>query len=202
MNPTTFGYSLVPGLFALALALFSPAEAQLSRDHGDRLARKIEEIAKNGAANPVQPKKTPILEVEINSYLAFTGKDKIPRGLSNPQITIGAGGLLSGRVLVDIDAFKRHRGSGGVLDPLSYITGQVPLTARGVFRSNAGKGHFQLISAEILGVPLPSQVVRELVAFFSRTPQSPDGFNMDGPFDLPAKIREIAVNRGEVVALQ
>ena len=190
------------GVLALSVARSSLAEAQLSREHGARLERKIEEIAKNGATNPVKPKKTPVSELEINSYLAFNGKDKIPQGLANPQIVIGADRLLSGRIFVDIDEFKRHRGSGGVLDPLSYVSGQVPLTARGVFRASEGKGRFQLISAEIFGVQLPRPIVRELVAFFSRTPQKPDGFDMDEPFDLPAKIREVLVTKGEAVMVQ
>jgi len=190
------------GVVLSSLALSSPGWAQLSRAHGERLERKIEEVAKNAAADPVAPKETSISEVEINSYLAFNGKDKIPRGLSKPQIALGADGLLSGRVLVDIDEFKRHRGSGGAFDPLSYLSGQVPLTARGVLRTRAGKGRFQLISAEIFGVQLPRTLVRELVRFFSRTPQKPDGFDMDEPFDLPAKIRVVVVRDGEAVVVQ
>jgi hypothetical protein len=78
----------------------------------------------------------------------------------------------------------------------------VPLTARGVFRSQDGKGRFQLISAEIFGVQLPKQLVRELVAFFSRTAEYPNGFDMDAAFGLPAKIREVVVNKGEAVMVQ
>ena len=202
MNCTWRARRALWALVALSLALSSAAAAQITREQGDRLERKIEEIAKNAAANPVKAKRTPMSELEINSYLAFNGKDKIPRGLANPQIVIGADGILSGRVFVDIDEFKRYRNSGGILDPLNYVSGQVPVTARGVFRSQQGKGRFQLISAEILGVPLPRQMVHELVAFFSRTPQYPNGVDMDVPFDLPAKIREVVVNKAEALLVQ
>ena len=97
---------------------------------------------------------------------------------------------------------RADRSSGGILDPLNYISGQVPVTARGVFRARDGKGRFQLISAEILGVPLPGPIVQELVAFFSRTPEYPNGFDMDAPFNLPAKIREVVVNKGEALMVQ
>ena len=202
MNRTRLGRRVLLGLLALSLAVSSTAAAQLTREQGDRLERKIEEIAKNASSDPVRPKRTTMSELEVNSYLAFNGKDKIPRGLANPQIVIGGDGQLSGRVFVDIDEFKRHRSSGGILDPLNYISGQVPVTARGVFRAQDGKGRFQLISAEILGVSLPRPIIQELVAFFSRTPENPNGFDMDAPFNLPAKIREVVVNRGEAVMVQ
>jgi hypothetical protein len=190
------------GLMILSLAASSTAAVQLSKEEGDRLERKIEEITKNAATDPVRSKRTPMSELEINSYLNFNLKDKIPRGLANPQITIVGDGQLAGRVFVDMDEFKRHRNSGGILDPLSYVSGQVPVTARGVLRAQQGKGRFQLASAEILGVPLPKPILQELVTFFSRTPENPNGFNIDAPFNLPAKIREVAVNRGEAVVVQ
>jgi hypothetical protein len=186
----------------LSLAASSPTAVQLSKEQGDRLERKIDEITKNAATDPVRSKRTPMSELEVNSYLNFNLKDKIPRGLAKPQITIVGDGQLAGRVFVDIDEFKRHRNAGGILDPLSYVSGQVPVTARGVLRTQEGKGRFQLASAEILGVPLPKPILQELVTFFSRTPENPNGFNIDAPFNLPAKIREVAGNRGEAVVVQ
>jgi hypothetical protein len=184
------------------LASSSIAAVQLTKEQGDALERKIDEIAKNGSSNPVRSKKTVISEREVASYLAFNGKDKIPRGLANPAISMLGNGNLAGRVFVDIDEFKRQRGSSGLMDPLSYVSGQVPLTARGVLTSRDGRGHFQLGSAEILGVPLPKSILQELVSFFSRTPEYPRGFNMDEPFNLPAKIRQVAVNQGEALIVQ
>jgi hypothetical protein len=76
------------------------------------------------------------------------------------------------------------------------------VTARGVLRTNNGKGQFQLESAEILRVPLPKPILQELVSFFSRTPENPDGFDIDEPFDLPARIRAIVINKEEAVVVQ
>jgi len=166
------------------------------------MARKIEAIAKNGAANPVRPKRTPMSELEINSYLNFNLRDRIPRGLADPQISLLGNGRLSGRVFVDIDEFKRHRASGGFLDPLNYLSGQVPVTASGALSTRSGQGRFQFYAADILGVPLPKPILQELVSFFSRTPDRPNGFNMDEPFNLPAKIREVAVDSGETIVAQ
>jgi hypothetical protein len=202
MKPTKLGHGILFGLMLLTPTTSSPAAGQLSKEQGDRLERKIEEITKNASLEPVRSRRTTMSELEVNSYLNFNLKDKIPRGLTNPQITILGDGQLAGRVFVDIDEFKRHRNSGGLLDPLNYISGQVPVTARGVLRTQDGKGKFQLGSAEILGVPLPKPLLQELVTFFSRTPDNPNGFNIDAPFNLPAKIREVVVNRGDAVVVQ
>jgi hypothetical protein len=191
--------------FALLLLDLSDAvtiAVQLSKEDGDRLERKIDEIAKNGAAPRPQPKRTPVSESEINSYLNINFKQKIPQGLTNPEIAMPGNGALAGRVVVDLDEFNRSRRSQGLMDPLSYLSGKVPVTARGSLRAQNGKGRFQLGSAEIHGIALPREIVQELVSYFSRTSGYPNGFDIDAPFDLPAKIREIAVDKGEAVVVQ
>jgi hypothetical protein len=196
------GHRILFVFMILSLGVSGTAAVQLSKEQGDRLERKIQDITQNASVEPIRSKRTPMPEPEVNSYLNFNLKDKIPRGLTNPQITIVGDGQLAGRVFVDMDDFKRQRNSAGILDPLNYVSGQVPVTARGVLRTQEGKGRFQLASAEILGVPLPKPFLQELVTFFSRTPENPNGFNIDAPFNLPAKIREIAVNRSEAVVVQ
>lgn len=196
------GSTLLLALLALSLCGSNTVAVQLSKQEGDRLQRKIEEITKNGSALPVPARRTPISENEVNSYLTFSVKDKIPQGLTNPQVTIVGDGRLAGRVLVHLDEFKRHRSPRGFMDPLSYISGNVPVTARGILRTHEGKEQFQLGSADILGVPLPKPILQELVAFFSRTPENPKGFDIDTPFNLPAKIREVQINKGEAVVVQ
>lgn len=187
---------------ALATTIAGAAAAQLSKEQGDSLARKIERIDRNAATEPARPLTTQASEAEINSYLAFNIKDKIPRGLSNPQLRLLGDGQVSGRVYVDLDEFKRQRSSGGIMDPLNFISGQVPVNARGTFRSKDGMGQFQLTAADIHGVPLPKPLVQELVSFFSRTQERPNGFNIDEPFHLPAKIRAITINSGEALVAQ
>jgi hypothetical protein len=196
---------LVPrSAFAVILSatLAIAAAPEISKPQGDRLERKIAAIAKNGSTEPVQPKKTLVPETELNSYLNFNMKEKIPRGLTNPHISMLGNGSMAGRVIVDLDEFKRRRGSGGVMDPLNYISGRVPLTAQGVLRTKDGKGQFQLVSAEIHRVPIPKPLVQELVTYFSRTQENPRGINLDEPFILPARIREILTHHGEAVVVQ
>lgn len=184
------------------LAAVNAIAAQLSQKDGDSLQRKIDAIHENGAASGPAARKTALRENEVNSYLAFNMKEKIPRGLTNPEITILEAGRLAGRVFVDIDDFKRNRNSSGVLDPLNYLSGRVPVTARGLLQTNEGRGQFHLESAEILRVPLPKPILEELVRYFSRSPERPNGIDIDAPFDLPAKIRKIETARGEAIIVQ
>ena len=163
---------------------------------------KIDAIVKNGAADPPKSRQFSIAEQEANSYLAFNLKENMPQGLAEPEIKMIGDGALAARVLVDMDEVKRRRQSRSAIDPLNYLSGQVPLNARGLLRTREGRGQLYLLSADIGGVPLPKPLLQELIGFFSRTPQNPKGFDIDAPFDLPSKIREISVRSGESVVVQ
>ena len=186
----------------LCLTAFSGHTGSLSRQEGDRLQQKIDAIVKNGALSPVPAKKTAASEAQLNSYLNFNLREKIPPALSKPEVNLLGNRGLTGRVYLDIDEFKRQRGTRGLLDPFTYLSGEVPVTASGVLRTREGRGQFQLSSAEIYGVPLPKAVLQDLVTFFSRSPERPRGFDLDSPFDLPAKIRELTITQGEALVLQ
>ena len=201
MIKTTWGNNLW-GVFLLTLCASSSFAVALSRQDGDRLQAKIDAIVKNAAADPPKPGKFAIAEREVNSYLVFNLNEKIPKGLAEPEITMIGDGALAARVLVDMDEVKRRRQSRSVIDPLNYLSGQVPLNARGLLRTREGRGQFYLRSADIGGVPLPKPLLQELIGFFSRTPQNPNGFDIDAPFNLPSKIREISVRSGESVVVQ
>ena len=190
------------GVVLLSLSASSSFAVALSQEDGNRLQAKIDAIVKNAAADPPKPRKFPIAEREANSYLVFNLKEKIPKGLAEPEITMVGDGALAARVLVDMDEVKRRRQSRSVIDPLNYLSGQVPVNARGLLRTREGRGQLYLRSADIGGVPLPKPLLQELVGYFSRTPQNPNGFDIDAPFDLPSKIREISVGAGESVVIQ
>jgi hypothetical protein len=189
---------------AVLLILYASSSfaVALSRQDGDRLQAKIDTIIKNAEASPPKPGEFSIPEKEANSYLVFNLREKMPKGLTKPEITMIGDGALAARVLVDMDEVKLRRQSRGLIDPLNYLSGQVPLNARGILRTREGRGQLHLRSADIAGVPLPKPLLQELVSFFSRTPQNPNGFDIDAPFDLPSKIREISVGTGAIVVIQ
>jgi hypothetical protein len=57
-------------------------------------------------------------------------------------------------------------------------------------------------SASLSGIPLPKSFLQELVTFYSRTPDSPEGIRLDDPFELPASIRQIEIGPGQAVVVQ
>jgi hypothetical protein len=189
-------------LAVCAMSSVSLAGVSLSKQEGDRFQHKIDEVAKNGSTVPVKPKRTAVTENELNSYLAFHAKDKIPHGLTHPQLTMLGEGRLGGRVFVDFDEFNRRRRNRSVMDPLTYLSGRVPVTARGILQTRDGKGQFQLQAADVAGLPLPKPLVQELVTFFSRSADNPKGFDLEAPFSLPAKIRELVINKGAAFVVQ
>ena len=119
----------------------SSAAAIVSREAGDRLQFKLEAMTQGGASHPPSRRMTTITEGELNSYLAFNAKEKIPRGLSQPDIRMLDRGQLTGSVFVDIDEYKRVNPPKGFTDPLTYVFGRVPVTARGTLRSYAGRAN-------------------------------------------------------------
>jgi hypothetical protein len=65
-----------------------------------------------------------------------------------------------------------------------------------------GVGHFQLESASVSGVPVPKLLLQEIVSYYSRSPENTSGIGIDDPFALPARIREIQVERGQAIIVQ
>ena len=54
----------------------------------------------------------------------------------------------------------------------------------------------------IAGVPIPKLLLQEIVSHYSRSAERPSGINLDDPVALPARIREIHVERGQAVIVQ
>ena len=191
-------------LSALIAAAPLAAQGRLSKEDADRFQSKLTKIVALGnspAATSSKRQNTPVTDVELNSYLKYHAADQIPTGIVEPELSALGGGRVSGRAVVDLDAVRTQK-KRGWLDPLGYLTGRLPVTASGVLVTKEGKGQFQLQSAEISGVTVPKSVLQELLAYYSKSPENPEGINMDAPFELPAKIQEIRVGTGTSTVVQ
>ncbi len=176
----------------------------LSRQDADRFQAKLGKIVLLGntaSLNSTQLRSTPITDAEVNSYLRFSARDQIPVGILEPTLNALGNGRVSGRAIVDLDAVRKQK-QRGWLDPVAYLSGRLPVGAAGRLITKDGKAQFQLESADISGVTVPKSVLQELLSYYSRTPENANGIDMDAPFELPAKIREIRVGTGTSTVVQ
>jgi hypothetical protein len=191
---------------ALLLVLVPTAllaqRAPASRDDAARFGLKVDAIVRQAASPTARGLETRITESELNAYLAYGANGQIPAGLTDPHIDIVGAGRLSGTAVLDLDAVRAERKATGWLDPVSYLTGRLGLALTGTLTSADGKGRFALESATLGGVAIPKFLVQELLAHYSRTTANPNGLNLDDPFPLPARIRQIEVRRREAVVRQ
>ena len=182
------------------------AQGRLSKEDAARFQSKLIKIVELGnaparAAKPAQPRTTPVSDAEVNSYLRYLAADQIPVGIVEPVLNAVGEGRVTGRAVVDLDAVRKQK-QRGWLDPVGYLSGRMPVSAAGRLITKDGKGQFQLESADISGVAVPKAVLQELVSYYSRTPENPAGIDMDAPFELPARIREIRVGTGASTIVQ
>jgi hypothetical protein len=186
------------GLFTVALA----ADQRPSKRDADLLRQKVATISAHGEKPTKQGLRTTVTETEVNSYLAYDAKPQLPTGVVEPAVTILGTGRLAGRAVVDLDAVRRARASQSWFDPTNYLTGHLPVNATGRLKTGNGVGHFELESASVGGVPIPKMLLQEIVSYYTRTPEKPSGIGLDDPFALPARIREIQVERGHAIIVQ
>ena len=188
----------------LLLAAQPQVQPRLTKADGERFQTKLTRIV-TIANTPRSAKRaaesTTVSDVEVNAYLRYHAQDQIPVGIVEPLLNAHGNGIVSGRAIVDLDAVRKQR-QRGWLDPMGYLTGRLPLTARGRLTTQNGIGRFELESAELSGVTVPKTLVQELLSFYSATPETPNGINMDDPFELPAQIREIRVAPGAATIVQ
>jgi hypothetical protein len=180
------------------------AQARLTKQDADRFEAKLGKIVvqgKTAALKSAQARSTPITDLELNSYLAFNAKDQVPTGILEPTLNALGDGRVSGRAIVDLDAVRNQK-QRGWLDPVGYLSGRLPVTAAGKLTTKDGQGQFQLDSAEISGMTVPKAVLQELLTYYSKSPENPNGISMEAPFELPARIREIRVGAGTSTVVQ
>lgn len=174
-----------------------------SKSDADSLSLKIKAIVAHGELARRPSKLTPVSEREVNAYLRYSMGDTLPPGVTDPNVAILGAGRVSAKAVVDLDAVKRRRqGGGGWFDPLALLSGRVPVAAVGTLQAQQGMARFELESADVSGVPVPKAILQELLNLYARSPEHPDGINLDTPFPLPARILEIRVAEQRAVIVQ
>ena len=103
---------------------------------------------------------------------------------------------------MDLDVVRKQK-ERGWMDPLAYLTGR-HAAHRARQADHAGRGGSVPVGVggSIRRQHSQGACCRSCCRIYSRTPENPNGINMDDPFELPSKIREIQVGKGEAVVVQ
>jgi hypothetical protein len=180
------------------------ARQEFTRSEADSMGRKLTAIIERGnkpkPAVTAKPVRTSFTEREVNAFFKFN-TEVMPVGVIEPRLTIVDGQQVRARAMVDLDAIRKSKERSWV-DPLTYVTGKVELRAAGIVTAANGKGVLQLQSATLGGVPIPISVLQEVVSYYSKTPENPQGFDLTKPFDLPQNIRQVELQTGAATIVQ
>ena len=191
------------GLFVLVALGGIEARQDLSQADADRMAKKIVAIVERGAAVPgktARPLRTSFTDREVNAYFRFN-KDLLPEGVSDARIVIAPGGKVQALAKVNLtEALKTKDRSW--LDPLAWVSGVVEITAYGTLEAVGGKGRFTLERSLFAGVPVAPAILQQVVTFYSRSAESPEGVDLQKPFELPVGIRSVETGAGTAIVVQ
>ncbi len=190
-------------VFAVALGVSAAASQTLTQADASSLQKKLDSIMARGL-QPKPPKNAPyrtfLTEREINAYFKFNSQN-FPTGVINPKLLLTGGGRLEGQATVDLTAIRKSRDRSWI-DPMNLVGGSVDLKVVGTLTAANGQGRLLVESASLGGVPIPKPLLQEVIAFYTKSPELPDGFDIDKPFPLPSGIREVDVQRGAAMIVQ
>lgn len=145
--------------------------------------------------------KTEFAGDEVNAYLQFRLISKFPTGVTEPSVSLHDQGRLGARAVVDLDGIRK-KSSGGWFDPAAYLAGKLPVTATGTLKTSDGRGQLLIEGAEVGGIPIPKTLLQEVVSYYTKSPDMPNGVNLDAPFDLPSGIQRIDVITDKATVVQ
>jgi hypothetical protein len=176
-----------------------PAPAGLSWDESDRLSTTVSRVERRlRAGRPPSAETLVVTERQLNSYVNLALGPKIPAGVTDLRLQLLPDGL-GARALVDLDRVKGKVPSGATGSMLGLLSGTVPVELRGRLATTNGSGRLELHEASVGGIPLPPSLVAQLVSSFTRTAKRPQGFDLQSPFPLPWKARQVRIEAGRAL---
>src|SRR5207249_4678807 len=97
-------------VFVAVLATVVSADTKLSKQQADAFSRKVFAIAAQAEKDQKRPiTRTQVTEGELNSWMAYGAQPLIPKGVTEPSVSILGSGRLSGRAIVDLDAVSKQK---------------------------------------------------------------------------------------------
>lgn len=150
---------------------------------------------------PSSALRTIFSDAQLNAWLLKDGKDNVPVGLLSPTVAFLAASKLTAKAVVDLDAVRKSK-PRGMMDPMNLLSGLVPVTLTGTLSGTRGMGTFDVQSAALGTWPLPRSMLQELIAYYSKSPEYPDGITLGKPFPLPAAVKSLLIAKGTATVVQ
>jgi len=199
-------YFIVALLIASAFDARPLAQIANAKRDNQKMQESLAAIMGRAHTPPVKgktpaPLRTTFTDVQLNAWLLQDGKDNVPVGLLEPKITFLPAGKVTAKAIVDLDAVRKSK-SRGMLDPMNLLTGLMPVTLTGTLSGANGMGTFDVESAALGTWPLPRAILQELIAYYSKSPEYPDGITLGKPFPLPAGVKGLIIARGAATVVQ
>lgn len=167
----------------------------------EALERKLQDFEARHRSRRVKDETIAVSEGELNSYLNLSPSLKLPEGLSDVQFRFERE-QIDAKAQLDLDVVrgKNKVGSGSPLDPLTLLSGNIPIEVRGRLKSeDEGFGAFEIQDVRLGPLPLPVSVLAQIVASATRTQADPQGFDIRAPFRLPYALKRVRVQPGRAL---
>lgn len=185
----------------LAAATLGAQPSQTLADTANAKLQAIIAPAKTARGNAKPPgRRTTLSQTELNAYLKYKAT-WLPTGLTEPSVQFVGANRIATLVTADLDGVRK-RSSGGWFDPTAYLSGRLPVHVTGTLTTGDGRGRFALERATVDGIPVPKLFIDELLAFYTRSTENPQGVRLEEPFELPSEIDRIDVTAGHATVIQ
>src|SRR5262249_11522169 len=106
---------------------------------------------------------------------------------------------LVAHAVLDIDQLKSRMPPTSGFNPLSYLSGRLPVELRSRFPNSDGFGTLELEDVKLGGYTIPSPFRPQLVLSARRNADTPEGFDIRSPFRLPYAVKRMRLQSGKVL---
>lgn len=197
---------LVIGISLVALGVCVTAQTSAPKRDSEKMQESLGAILTRAASGAVKgkpqaPLRTTFTDTQLNAWLLADGKENVPVGLLSPVVTFLGGGKVTAKAVVDLDAVRKSK-TRSMFDPMNWMTGLIPVTLTGALSGRGGMGTFDVETWSLGSVTLPRSVLQELISYYSKSSDFPDGITLGRPFPLPAEVRELIIARGAATVVQ
>lgn len=159
------------------------------------LQAKIDGIKKANTKTDRRPgsDQVELSEIELESYVLFALREKIPVQMDSIDVQLGSGTVASDTQMT----FNSNSTGNPIFDAL--IGGTHNLFVKGRLVGDQGRGKFDLEEIRVDGIPVPKVLIESLFQRYVK-PKYPDA-DLKEPFDLPWGIEQLRLEQGKATVL-